>query len=72
MGARTPTRQSYGDYFEMDLQSETRRSGRNFEEQSLISSPWLPSRRGYKDFSSVCCSYEHGRIPNGCEDYVSE
>ncbi|GJW07448.1 hypothetical protein Tco_1569871 [Tanacetum coccineum] len=21
--------------------------------------------RGYKDFSRVCCSYEHGRIPNG-------
>ncbi|GJX18552.1 retrovirus-related pol polyprotein from transposon TNT 1-94 [Tanacetum coccineum] len=24
--------------------------------------------RGYKDFSRVCCSYEHGRLPNGCED----
>ncbi|GKA67792.1 retrovirus-related pol polyprotein from transposon TNT 1-94 [Tanacetum coccineum] len=32
----------YGDYFEVDLQSETRRTGRNFEEQSSISSPWLP------------------------------
>ncbi|GJW12178.1 retrovirus-related pol polyprotein from transposon TNT 1-94 [Tanacetum coccineum] len=31
-GARTPTRQSYDDYFEVDLQSETRRTGRNFEE----------------------------------------
>ncbi|GJV99032.1 putative ribonuclease H-like domain-containing protein [Tanacetum coccineum] len=28
--------------------------------------------RGYKDFSRVCCSYEHGRLPNGCEDCVSE
>ncbi|GKF22646.1 retrovirus-related pol polyprotein from transposon TNT 1-94, partial [Tanacetum coccineum] len=28
--------------------------------------------RGYKDFSRVCCSYEHGRLPNGCEDYVSK
>ncbi|GJY44777.1 retrovirus-related pol polyprotein from transposon TNT 1-94 [Tanacetum coccineum] len=32
MGAHTPTRQSYGDYFEVDLQSKTRRTGRNFEE----------------------------------------
>ncbi|GJX93066.1 retrotransposon protein, putative, ty1-copia subclass [Tanacetum coccineum] len=28
MGARTPTRQSYGYYFEVDLQSEARRTGR--------------------------------------------
>ncbi|GKF95522.1 hypothetical protein Tco_0288257, partial [Tanacetum coccineum] len=35
----TSTGQPYGDYFEVDLQSETRRTGRNFEEQSLISSP---------------------------------
>ncbi|GJU14367.1 putative ribonuclease H-like domain-containing protein [Tanacetum coccineum] len=77
MGACTLTRQSYGDYFEVDLQSETRRTRRNFEEQSSISSPWLPSTeegsrfcrdllrlavRGYKDFSRVCYSYmKHGR-----------
>nr|GEV36958.1 hypothetical protein [Tanacetum cinerariifolium] len=24
--------------------------------------------RGYKDFSRVCRSQEHGRLPNGCED----
>nr|GEV04424.1 integrase, catalytic region, zinc finger, CCHC-type, peptidase aspartic, catalytic [Tanacetum cinerariifolium] len=28
--------------------------------------------RGYKDFSRVCSSHEHGRLPNGCEDCVSE
>nr|GEW57717.1 retrovirus-related Pol polyprotein from transposon TNT 1-94 [Tanacetum cinerariifolium] len=26
----------------------------------------------YTNFSRVCCSYEHGRLPNGCEDCVSE
>ncbi|GKB41448.1 hypothetical protein Tco_0886390, partial [Tanacetum coccineum] len=26
----------------------------------------------YKDFPRVCCSYEHDRLPNGCEDCVSE
>nr|GEV19030.1 hypothetical protein [Tanacetum cinerariifolium] len=26
--------------------------------------------RGYKDFSRVCCSPEHGRLPNGCKDCV--
>nr|GEV99527.1 integrase, catalytic region, zinc finger, CCHC-type, peptidase aspartic, catalytic [Tanacetum cinerariifolium] len=28
--------------------------------------------RGYKDFSRVCRSQEHGRLPNGCEDCVFE
>nr|GEX91702.1 retrovirus-related Pol polyprotein from transposon TNT 1-94 [Tanacetum cinerariifolium] len=28
--------------------------------------------RGYKDFSCICRSQEHGRLPNGCEDCVSE
>ncbi|GJR75197.1 retrovirus-related pol polyprotein from transposon TNT 1-94 [Tanacetum coccineum] len=28
--------------------------------------------RGYKDFSRVCRSHEHGRLPNGREDCVSE
>nr|GEZ22487.1 retrovirus-related Pol polyprotein from transposon TNT 1-94 [Tanacetum cinerariifolium] len=26
--------------------------------------------RGYKDFSRVCRSQEHGRLPNGCKDCV--
>ncbi|GJS93633.1 retrovirus-related pol polyprotein from transposon TNT 1-94 [Tanacetum coccineum] len=34
MGARTPTRQGYGYYFEVDLQSEARRTGRYSKEQS--------------------------------------
>ncbi|GJV09371.1 retrovirus-related pol polyprotein from transposon TNT 1-94 [Tanacetum coccineum] len=45
MGARTPTRQSYGYYFEVDLQSEARRTGRYSKEQGSISGSWLPSRR---------------------------
>ncbi|GJT19557.1 hypothetical protein Tco_0878263 [Tanacetum coccineum] len=28
--------------------------------------------RGYTNFSSVCCSHEHGHLSNGCEDCVSE
>ncbi|GKF41880.1 hypothetical protein Tco_0125222, partial [Tanacetum coccineum] len=28
--------------------------------------------RGYTNFSSICCSYEYGRLSNGCKDYVSE
>ncbi|GKA07441.1 hypothetical protein Tco_0686665 [Tanacetum coccineum] len=28
--------------------------------------------RGYMNFSSVCCSHEHGHLSNGCEDCVSE
>nr|GFA34080.1 integrase, catalytic region, zinc finger, CCHC-type, peptidase aspartic, catalytic [Tanacetum cinerariifolium] len=28
--------------------------------------------RGYKDLSRICRSQEHGRLPNGCEDYVFE
>ncbi|GKF98867.1 integrase, catalytic region, zinc finger, CCHC-type containing protein, partial [Tanacetum coccineum] len=25
-----------------------------------------------ESFSSICCSYEHGHLSNGCEDCVSE
>ncbi|GKF83260.1 retrovirus-related pol polyprotein from transposon TNT 1-94, partial [Tanacetum coccineum] len=28
--------------------------------------------RGYKDFSRICRSQEHGRLPNGGQDCVSE
>ncbi|GJU79868.1 putative ribonuclease H-like domain-containing protein [Tanacetum coccineum] len=31
----------------------------------VITLKWNYKIRGYKDFSLVCCSYEHGRIPNG-------
>ncbi|GJS84361.1 retrovirus-related pol polyprotein from transposon TNT 1-94 [Tanacetum coccineum] len=44
--ARTPTRQSYGYYFEVDVQREARRTGRYSKEQGSISGSWLPSRRG--------------------------
>ncbi|GJR91547.1 retrovirus-related pol polyprotein from transposon TNT 1-94 [Tanacetum coccineum] len=41
--------------------------GINFEES------FAPCRlRGYKDFYRVCCSYEHGRLPNGCEDCLKK
>nr|GFA61435.1 putative Gag-Pol polyprotein [Tanacetum cinerariifolium] len=30
----------------------------------------LRTGRGYKDFFCVCRSQEHGRLPNGCEDYI--
>ncbi|GJW49501.1 hypothetical protein Tco_0090852 [Tanacetum coccineum] len=39
----------------------------------VFDSPWSGCKiRGYMNFSSVCCSYEHGRLSNGCEDCVSE
>ncbi|GKD87659.1 retrovirus-related pol polyprotein from transposon TNT 1-94 [Tanacetum coccineum] len=47
MGARTPTRQSYGDYFEVDLQSETRRTRRNFEEKAQLVA------RGYRQEEGI-------------------
>ncbi|GJR56066.1 retrovirus-related pol polyprotein from transposon TNT 1-94 [Tanacetum coccineum] len=50
MGARTSTKQSYGDYFEVDLESEARRTGRNFKEQSSVSGSWLLSRGRGIDF----------------------
>nr|GFB33909.1 retrovirus-related Pol polyprotein from transposon TNT 1-94 [Tanacetum cinerariifolium] len=36
MGARTPTRKSYGFYFEVDIQSETRRTGRNLKNKARL------------------------------------
>ncbi|GKD85526.1 retrovirus-related pol polyprotein from transposon TNT 1-94 [Tanacetum coccineum] len=47
MGDLTLTRQSYGDYFEVDLQSESRRTGRNFEEQSSLVA------RGYRQEEGI-------------------
>ncbi|GJU06921.1 retrovirus-related pol polyprotein from transposon TNT 1-94 [Tanacetum coccineum] len=46
MGARISTKQSYGDYFEMDLQSETRRTRRNFKDQSSNSSRGFRQKGG--------------------------
>ncbi|GJW69557.1 putative ribonuclease H-like domain-containing protein [Tanacetum coccineum] len=65
---------------------EARRTGRYSKEQSSVSGSWLPSKegidfeesyapvaiRGYKNFPRVCRTHEHGRLLNGCEDYISE
>ncbi|GJV61869.1 reverse transcriptase domain-containing protein [Tanacetum coccineum] len=52
---------------ELSLNLPGQEEGINFEES------FAPCRlRGYKDFYRVCCSYEHGRLPNGCEDCLKK
>ncbi|GJR54774.1 retrovirus-related pol polyprotein from transposon TNT 1-94 [Tanacetum coccineum] len=65
MGARTPTMKKYGDYFEKDLQSETRRMGGYFKDKALISRTWLEEvispRAWYDMLSSFLISQDFSK-----------
>ncbi|GJW28570.1 hypothetical protein Tco_0045445 [Tanacetum coccineum] len=59
-----------------DLEDKARLVARGYRQEEGINfeESFAPFARldVIEDFSRVCCSYEHGRIPNGCEDCVSE